>query len=555
MKESGMRIGVLRLVTAALTVAVLALQGLQPGLPASAADGEGTISGTVYVWNGSSYAPAGTAAFVRAWSLHSDGPDYTPGTYASTASDGSYSLTLPVGTYRISVILTSNFPQYNAFFSFYAGDTVLESQADVVTISGGEVFSGYDLSTPQGTSMSGTVTFSDGITQAEVVAVLFDSSTGEFDFSMRTTTNPDGTYVLKGLVPGSYLLRFADVYNDAETSVEYWEGEMYIADASLVTVGTDPLSGFDGAVGSGGYYVARISGADRFEAAANVSLGFANDAPVPAVFIVNGLNYPDALSAGAAAAKLGGPVLLVTPGAIPEIVKAALTILQPAAIHIVGGPNSVSTAVAAELGTYAAVTRHGGADRYEASRNLALAMFGDGVRTVYLADGRNFPDALSAGPAAANQYGPVVLVNGGMSAIDSATSSLIQTLGATRVIIAGGPNSVSEGIRHSLADVPGVAEVYRRWGQDRYTAAVDISQGSFGVADAVFLAVGTKFPDALAGGALAGYWRAPLMLSRPDCIPPEVAQMILALKPREIYILGGPASLAPSVENLVVCSV
>jgi putative cell wall-binding protein len=176
------------------------------------------------------------------------------------------------------------------------------------------------------------------------------------------------------------------------------------------------------------------------------------------------------------------------------------------------------------------------------------------VRTVYLANGRNFPDALSAGPAAANQGAPVVLVNGGLDEIDTATADLIQSLGATRVMIAGGPNSVSEGIRHSLADVPGVIEVYRRWGDDRYTASVDVAQGSFAVADAVFLAVGTKFPDALAGGALAAHWRAPLLLAQPDCIPPEAAELILRLKPREIYVLGGPASLAPSVMDLTVCA-
>ena len=97
--------------------------------------------------------------------------------------------------------------------------------------------------------------------------------------------------------------------------------------------------------------VTRQSGADRYATASAISNAtFAPGAPV--AYIATGLNFPDALAAAAAAARLGGPVLLVTPTSIPTVVKTELTRLQPARIVIAGGPSVVSTTVQTQLAAY-----------------------------------------------------------------------------------------------------------------------------------------------------------------------------------------------------------
>jgi Cell wall binding domain 2 (CWB2) len=90
---------------------------------------------------------------------------------------------------------------------------------------------------------------------------------------------------------------------------------------------------------------------DRYGTAAAVAEG-AFPAGAAVVYVATGTNFPDALGASAAAAKAGGPVLLVTPTAIPPATAHELTALHPTAIYIAGGTGAVSLAVQAALGGY-----------------------------------------------------------------------------------------------------------------------------------------------------------------------------------------------------------
>ncbi|MGD8168661.1 cell wall-binding repeat-containing protein [Herbiconiux sp. P16] len=298
--------------------------------------------------------------------------------------------------------------------------------------------------------------------------------------------------------------------------------------------------------------VDRISGTDRFAVAVAVSkAAFADRAPV--VYVATGANYPDALSAGPAAVKEGGPLLLTDGTALPAAVKAEIQRLKPSKIVVVGGVNSVSAAVFTQLKALQPnVVRVAGADRYEASRNLVEYAFGaSGADLAYVATGANFPDALSAGGAGGSQDAPVLLVPGNQGTIDGPTKALLGDLGVDSIIIAGGPNSVSEGIRSALGTI---APTERQAGPDRYAASASINAAAYQSSDRVFLAVGTKFPDALAGSAWAGKLRAPLFVVPGDCVPQAVLAQLTALGSSRVTLLGGPASLTPAVENLEGCS-
>lgn len=296
--------------------------------------------------------------------------------------------------------------------------------------------------------------------------------------------------------------------------------------------------------------VTRVGGADRFAVSASISADFPVGSPV--AYVVNGLSFADALSAGPAAAHEGGPLLLVTPRAIPDAVRDELVRLKPGRIVVVGGTASVGTSVFNELAKFAPVTdRIGGADRFEVSLKLSKYAFPQGADTVILATGLDFPDALSAGGAAASVDSPVITVNGRASAIDGRTARELARLDVSRVWIAGGPMSMSDGILSSIQALS--LPVERLSGADRYRASVAINREFFDAVPTVYLAVGTGYADALGGGALAGKDGSALIVVPSDCVPSSVIFFIQRTGAQKVVLLGGPASLGPGVARLSQC--
>ncbi|WP_368498417.1 cell wall-binding repeat-containing protein [Herbiconiux sp. A18JL235] len=299
--------------------------------------------------------------------------------------------------------------------------------------------------------------------------------------------------------------------------------------------------------------VDRIAGADRYSGAVAIAQrAFPGTAPV--VYVATGLNYPDALSAGPAAVAQGGPLLLVTQNEVPAVVADEIRSLQPERIVVVGGPNSVSGGVVATLKTLVpgvGVERLAGADRYAASRAVVSAVFPEAAHS-FAATGTNFPDALSAGGAAGSALEPVVLVNGSQPAADKPTLDLFRDLKAQSITVVGGPNSVSSGVADSLKTVP--AAVDRVSAENRYLTSIALNRASFETSSTVYLATGLNFPDALAGGVLAGLDDAPLYVVPTDCVPQGVLSDIGSLGATEVVLLGGPNSLTPAVQKLTACA-
>ena len=89
---------------------------------------------------------------------------------------------------------------------------------------------------------------------------------------------------------------------------------------------------------------ARLGGLGAAAASAAISAGSFSPA-VPVVYLATGLDFADAL-AGAAVASGHGPILLVTPTSLPDVVAAELRRLHASATVILGGTAAVGTAVA-----------------------------------------------------------------------------------------------------------------------------------------------------------------------------------------------------------------
>lgn len=195
--------------------------------------------------------------------------------------------------------------------------------------------------------------------------------------------------------------------------------------------------------------VSRQWGADRFATAAEVS-GASWPTGSSLVYVATGSNYPDALAAGAIAARNGAPILLVRPDAVPAATADALRALGPSRIIVMGGPGVVSDAVVDQLRTHAPdVQRVAGADRYATAVAVSAATYAaDSVSHVFVATGKSFPDGLAVGPVAGWWQGPLLLVPG--SRLPSEVAAELRRLDPTNVVIVGGSGVVSDGVRDAI---------------------------------------------------------------------------------------------------------
>lgn len=364
-----------------------------------------------------------------------------------------------------------------------------------------------------------------------------------------------GYFEATGLAAGDYRIEFVS-FSSSVPMREYWNNTSVFIGSTTVPISADTTVG----LGFVNVYpdfpdFFRISGTSRYTTAVAISQEIippGNTAPV--VYLVTGTGYADALSAGPAASFNGGVMLLTTSTSLPPEVGIELDRLNPDRIVIVGGPGVISLAIEQALEAYVAdpadIDRIYGADRYATSRLIVNDAFGAGVPNLFIATGRNFPDALAAGPAAARLGGGVLLIDGALSSTDTATRDLITALGLPDLHLAGGTGSISVGVESSLvAHLGSSGTVTRYAGSNRYDTALTMNAQVFGNigADFAFLATGTGFADALAGGPLAAAYDGPLYLSTSSCLRPAEYEDMVYLLIKEVYALGGTGSLSDRV--------
>ncbi len=194
--------------------------------------------------------------------------------------------------------------------------------------------------------------------------------------------------------------------------------------------------------------VVRWSGADRYETSAAVSAA-SFPAGVDTVYVASGQVFTDALSGAPVAGKSGAPVLLVSATSVPASIAAELTRLAPQRIVVLGGPNTISPAIATALEAYApTVVRIAGADRFTTSTAITAANYSPPTATLYIASGRVYTDALSGAPVAGTMESPILLVD--TAALPAATATEIKRLKPTRIVVLGGPNTVSLDVQGAL---------------------------------------------------------------------------------------------------------
>lgn len=182
------------------------------------------------------------------------------------------------------------------------------------------------------------------------------------------------------------------------------------------------------------YTVQRIGGTDRYDTAAKIAieLGYKGK-----VVITTGQDFHDALVVAPLAAFKGIPILLTQPASLPAATKDALQFIAPSESTVVGNVNAVSNGVFAQLLN---AKRISGSDIYETAV-LVAKHFGANTDKVFLATGKDFPDALSGSAVAAKFNSPILFVGDPLSgyvkqylADNKSTVSKINLLGGTGAI-------------------------------------------------------------------------------------------------------------------------
>ena len=211
-----------------------------------------------------------------------------------------------------------------------------------------------------------------------------------------------------------------------------------------------------------GYKVTKLTGSSYYETAKKVATQLktkTGKAPT-SIFITTDKNYADALSASPVAATLGAPIIYVKPtGNLDSNTKNYLSSIKKSVknIYIVGGVNAVSKDVVAKIKTVLPnkkVTRFDGTDRYETcikiNKTFAKTLRG---KSVCIAKGYNFPDALAGGVFAAQQKAPLFLadMSGKNATLSKTQSSYLKTKNANKLYIFGGETAVPTALVKTIA--------------------------------------------------------------------------------------------------------
>lgn len=383
---------------------------------------------------------------------------------------------------------------------------------------------------------------------------LYSTSSSDLVPEGAASLTSSGTFAISGLAAGEYVVEFRSDDSRAAPVREWFDNGGAQTSGTTITLAEGvPYAFGDVLLETRTIVVERYFGADRYATAARLSEVRTVDGADRHIVIVNGADYPDALSAGPLTNSRFGHMLMVTTTAIPAATAAELTRLDPTGITIVGGTGVVSAAVEQQLKAYvpnpSLVTRISGSDRYATSRAVVEAL-SSAPNELFIATGTGFADALAAGPAAGVVGGGVLLVNGSASTLDAATLALVEELDVP-VTIVGGLGSVSAGIEQALDAL--AVPVRRVAGASRFSTAIAMAVEYFPTADYVFVSNAYGFADALAAGPFAADLRAPLYLSPAECLPGPVGDDIFAIYANAAFLVGGTGVLATALDDLTYC--
>lgn len=208
-----------------------------------------------------------------------------------------------------------------------------------------------------------------------------------------------------------------------------------------------------------------------------------------------------------------------------------------------GGPGRAS---AEEPGTE--VVRYAGGSRAGTSAAISANLWEDGADTVVIANGDDFPDALSGAPLAASLDAPLLLAS--RDALDPTVEEELARLAPTTAVLLGGTAVLSDDLEEALVDA-GVEVVDRIAGGDRYATAVAAANAFEPDQPTAYLVSGENWPDAVAVAFLAAWQGVPLLLTGRDGLPDATRAYLTAAGTVSVTVVGGEAVVDDKVLGAV----
>lgn len=307
--------------------------------------------------------------------------------------------------------------------------------------------------------------------------------------------------------------------------------------------------------------VERLDGADRIETAIQISHWSwdpaASNPPASRqadIAVIAREDVPaDALAGTALARQLKGgkgPLLLTETDSLdPRTLAELKRTLRPGSyVYVLGQTAAISAHTFQQIADAGfRPSRIGGQDRFETAVDVAKTIVPNYTHdpvTVLAATGMNFPDALAAGAVAASRPDTVVVLTDDR-AMPAPTLNFLNAIPQRTVI----------GVGHQAVTALGSVRVPAATadGSDRYVTAALVARQFFGGPQVVGIATGSKFPDALAGGVLAGSVGGPLLLTLPTGLPSPTADYLrnASGSVNDAILFGGPEVLDEGIQNQV----
>jgi len=220
----------------------------------------------------------------------------------------------------------------------------------------------------------------------------------------------------------------------------------------------------------------------------------------------------------------------------------------------IAGPGSANTFDCRYIGvpgcgvsvTCPAVDRVQAADRFAQSIQISQQAFPSHAPVVFITTGLNFPDALSAAPAAAQAGGPLLLTDG--STVSSDLAAEIRRLAPSRIVVVGGPAAVSDRVVSSLTQI--VPNTVRIGGADRFEVSRNVATTFFPHATSGYVVTGLNFPDALSADSVASAQKRPVILVNPSqAVDAPTSALITGSGMTALTIVGGTAVVPTAYET------
>lgn len=259
--------------------------------------------------------------------------------------------------------------------------------------------------------------------------------------------------------------------------------------------------------------------------------------------IVNGQNFPDALSAAPLAQKYNAPILLTESDTLNANTVAQLQRLNVKSVFIVGGEGVVRPSVEKAINKLGIqTTRYKGQDRDETAVNVASQI---GTKNgIIVTTDNDYADALSAAPIAANLQMPIILVS--KNSITSSLKNFIYMNYIPKTYVLGDTDIISDGVASMFPNVQRIT------GKDKYERNINIIKAFEDKIDFsnVCLAYSEQFADALSGSVLAASNRNPIVLAG-DQLTDSTSSFIKNKLPsiNNLTVLGGTAGITDSLVN------